>query len=321
MLRFFLLVVLAALMSISASCGSSGLSPVAGGDYTLHSIVNPAPVPGEDFKFSDDNDKAASAAYRYFFSDAVNQHSGGRWDVANISGKKQWILSNTFYTDPKAWQIGGNYWYNEHDTLTTHPGLVQAGRRGIKVGFHARYSIAPGDGCSIQYSIDGGPFTEIAFFSASQNPSFPGWDRYTLALPDCGPADSQYQVRFEFTSDANFNDVGFGVDRFAIYQTLLTPPVNIEPSKEDPNQLTVYLEHNFDGERPGSYDIYRSEGGEFGSYTLAGNTAYPGTMFNTTWVDPTATAFTEYWYKIKSTKQGWDDSDFSEADFGSYWVD
>jgi hypothetical protein len=320
-MRFFLLACAAFLVIASLGCaGGTQMLPEAQPDIQLHPVLNPLPSSDEDFGFSDTDDKAASAAYRYFFHDAVNEHSGGRWDVQNLSGKKTWVLSNVFYTDPKAWQMGGNYWNHEIDLLTSHPGLVQAGRKGIKLGYHGRWRIAPGDGCSVQYSIDGGPWTEMAFFSGGQNPSFPGWDRYTFALPDCQDFDQQYQVRFVFSSDGSMTDMGYGVDRLAIYQTLLTPPVNIEPSKEDPFELTIYMEHNFDGERPGVYEVYRSDTGEFGEYTPVTTTPYPGTMFNTTVVDESAAPFTEYWYKIKSTKQGWDDSDFSEADFGSYWL-
>ena len=321
MLRIFLCAGVLALSLWLVSCGgATQLAAPGETNQTVHAVINPLPSNDEDFGFSDSDEKAASAAYRYFFHDAVNEHSGGRWDVENQFGKKTWILSNVFYTDPKAWQMGGNYWNHETDVLTSHPGLVQAGRRGIKLGYHGRWRIAPGDGCSVQYSIDGGEWTEIAFFSGGQNPSFPGWDRYTLALPDCLDFDQQYQVRFVFSSDGSITDMGYGVDRVAIYQTLLTPPLNVEPTKEDPFELTVFLDHNFDGERPGTYEIYRSETGEFGEYTPVGTTPYPGTMFNTSWVDPTAVAFTEYWYKIKSTKVGWDDSDFSNADFGSYWI-
>jgi hypothetical protein len=281
--------------------------------------INPEPAGAdEDFGFSDTDEKVASAAYQYFFHDAVNHHSGSRWSVENLTGKKAWILSNTYYTEPKAWLLGGNYWNNESDILTSNPGTVPAGRRGIKVGFHSRWRIAEGDECSVEVSVDGGEWGQLAVFTGGQNPSFPGWDRYTLALPDCGPQDQQYQVRFVFSSNASVVDAGFGVDRFAIYQTLLTPPADIAPSNEEPNQLTVYLTHNFDGERPGAYEVYRSDDGEFGEYVSIGTTPYPGEMFGTSWVDPTAQPQIEYWYMIKSIKDGWEDSAFSEADWGTY---
>jgi hypothetical protein len=322
MLRFTLLAaaLLAALSVIGCAGGTPGISD-NDMDTGFHAVVNPLPSADGDFGFSDTDEKAASAAFRYFFHDAVNQHSGGRWTTENQSGKKSWTLSNVFFTDPKAWQLGGNYWNNEADVLTSNGGSVPGDVRGIKLGYHGRWRIAEGDGCSVQYSVDGFPWTEIAFFTAGQNPSFPEWDRYTFALPDSAPFSQTYQVRFVFTSNGSITDMGYGVDRVAIYQTLLTAPAFIEPSKENMGELSVFVEHNLTGERPSNYDVYRSDTGEFGEYVVVGNTPYPGTMFNTTWIDETAAPFTEYWYMLRSTKPGWDDSAFSAADFGTYWLD
>src|SRR5687767_7042159 len=153
------------------------------GGYHLTTPTGPGmpQVTGDDVQLTDDG-KIASNTYIKFFGDSVNEHSWGRWNMINQSGQKAWTLSNTYYSAPKAFLMGGNYWNRESDLLFSNSFTIPAGTDGVRVTYTARWQIAPGDSCMVIYNSPQGPQI-IAIYGAGQNPSYPGWDKYYYELP------------------------------------------------------------------------------------------------------------------------------------------
>ncbi len=78
------------------------------------------------------------------------------------------------------------------------------------------------------------------------------------------------------------------------------------------DKVRVSWSHPTMGVVPGVYYIYRSETPDNPNPTYIGGRSYPGTYFD----DATAVGGTEYYYKVKSHKTGYNDSVFSNEDLG-----
>jgi hypothetical protein len=301
----FILLTLLAL----AACGGSSADSEAALDADFGSGL-PDDRPGLE--------RETNATFTWYMIDMVNEHSEPRWIKTNLGGQKQWTLVNQTNSLPKSWRLGGNYWGGEHDSLTSHLFSVESGRRGIKLGFMSRWDIAVGDHAFVEYRLNSqDPWTQLADFTNGASPAYPSWYRYTFALPDTMSGGYEMEVRFRFTSNFSGNAWGWGLDDIAVYQTHIPAPLNLEAQAESFQFIPVQWDHNFDGQRPLFYDIYRSETGEEGEYTLLDSVPYPQRNY----LDESAQSFTEYWYKVKGRREGWDDSPFSNADFGNWFGD
>jgi hypothetical protein len=314
-MRHSLLLSLTLLLLVAAGgCGSNGTSvPPVNGDELLDAAW---PESWTGLPTDADGARTASALFNWYMIDMVNEHSEPRWVKTNDGGMKLWKLVNQFNSLPKSWQLGGNYWGGERDALTSHLFSVPVGRRGIKLGFMSRWDIAPGDHAFVEYRLNAAdPWVQLADFTAGQSAAFPSWQRYTFGLPDTMEEGYEMEVRFRFTSNYQVNAWGWGLDDIAVYQTLIPQPLNLDADPESPQDIPMVWDHNFDGQRPLFYDIYRSDDGENGEYFLLDSVPYPQRNY----VDTTGAPFTEYWYKICGRREGWDDGPFSEADFGGWF--
>jgi hypothetical protein len=257
------------------------------------------------------DDRAASATYTYFFSDVVNTSSPAKWTVTNTSGSKAWTLSNTYYSSPKAWVIGQNYWNNENDRLESLTFSVPANRSGIRFAFYSRWQIASGDTGLVQYRIGAGAWTTLATFTNASNPAYPNWTKYSYTLPDTGGSATNYQVRFTFTSNGSGTGWGFGVDSVTVYQTNVEPPTGVSATDGTfSDQIVVSWSNPSTGVSPATYKIHRASS-QNGTYTEVGSVAFPGTS----WSDASPLAGTN-WYKVKGSRTGYPDSAFSAPDSG-----
>jgi hypothetical protein len=310
-----------AIMALVAGCGGSrtvgapqNQNPTGyNGLYTLvvpEGPGMPAASP-DDIQLTEDG-KIISAAYRKFYGDSVNHHSFGRWNPINVGGQKEWTLSNTFNSAPKAFVFGGNYWNREEDLLFTTPFNVPDMTDGVRLTFTSRWRIAPGDRCDVIYNTPDGPAL-IATFEGGENPAYPGWTKYYFELPGNldGLGDDSNTVQFFFTSDTATNDWGFGFDDVAVYQRQLEPLTDLSAT-DALFTVTLTWSHNDAGTlSPEFYDIYRSETPGSG-YVFQESVAYPGSI----WGDPTALSGVVYYYVIVSRRTGWPESAFSNEDSG-----
>jgi hypothetical protein len=316
----------AALVIALAGCGGAN-APVPGGPAqpgpqpgATHRF--PAPVTGlqlpiappADIDFASD-DKGTSAVYRILYRDAVNQSSGPRWSVANNSGGKSWTLSNTFFSAPKAWVLGQNYWNVEDDTLTSTGFAVQDGEDGLALTFMARWNILPGDHGTVFYS-EGLIDTQVVDFTAGTNPSYPNYDKYYFKLPaNTSGLAQQCGVTFAFSSDAAGTSWGFGVDNVAVYQTQLGTPLGLIATEGDfLGQVDLDWDHVQVGNLlPDGYDIFRADdvNGAPGVYAFHDSTLHPSSFYS----DLTGDGST-YWYKVVATKAGWPNSGETNEDSG-----
>lgn len=307
-----------------SSCGGAG-APQPGNGGTPQSpgtLQFPAPQPGVQMPTAppaeidfDDSGKSPSAVYRIFFRDSVNESSGGRWTVVNTSGAKQWTLSNTYFSAPKAWVLGQNYWNRETDVLISNSFNVADGEDGLAVTFVARWNIAAGDHGTVYYN-EGLNSQQVIDFSAGSNPSYPGWDKYYFKLPkNVSGLAQNCNVAFSFTSDTALTNWGFGVDNVAVYQTQLGSVTDLAASDgTSAGQVDLSWSHNNQGNLvPDGYDIYRAgdDDGMPGSYSLLTSVAYPTNNYS----DPTGNA-SFYWYKVVATKAGWPAGADSNVDGG-----
>jgi hypothetical protein len=300
---------------LSGCGGSTGPAP-GNGDIQVRERFPgpgmPAATP-DDFVITDDG-KIASAIYRKFWADSVNEQSGGRWTVTNINGPvKTWVLSNTYNSSPKAWLMGGNYWNSDTDSLQSVDFTIPANTGGVRLTFWARWKTAAGDYCDVNYFVDGvGQL--VTSFEGGQNPDYPGWTKYFFVLPDNDTAaDQDCSLEFWFDSNGSINDWGIGVDNVAVYQRGLEPPINVDAS-EGGFSITVSWDYADTGTLdPDFVDIYRSTTSG-GPYDYQDSVAFNGTL----WSDPTALADTNYYYVLKATKDGWFNSADSVEDLGNY---
>jgi hypothetical protein len=301
------------LLAIVAGCGSS--EPQQNGNNGQPGIGMPA-VPPDDISF--DDGKEASNAYRKFFSDAVNHQSSGRWDVYNLSGAKQWTLSNTAYSAPKAWLLGGNYWNREDDTLNTKLFWIPDGSDGVRLTFTTRWRIGSGDSCSVYYWYSGASAPElVTALSGGQNPDYPGWTKYTFELPRIiQGGEGNHLVKFQFNSDTVWNDWGIAIDNVAVYQRCLEPPLNVSASDGLPGYIEISWDHNPAGNLlPDSYKVYRRDRNQDWILHEVGTVDYPATSLVDSLYDPEI----PYTYLVQSVKAGWSNSAPSNEDTGWHW--
>jgi hypothetical protein len=268
-----------------------------------------------------ETDREVSAAFRYFFLDSVNHESMGRWTVSNDSGKKAFVLSNTYNSAPKAWVIGQNYWNNENDTLTSNlftipddNGFEPGGTSGVRLAFWSRWLIAPDDVAYVELNTNNQGWQAITTFTGGSNAAYPNWNKYSFLLPDNqSGGDQSVQLRFRFTSDGATTDWGFGVDNVSVYQTKQNPPINVAATDGIiPEAIAITWDHNVSGTLvPDGYAVYRSTDQD-GVYQFIAGVDYPETVFDDlVGADPTI-----YWYKVKAVRFGYPDSEFSNSDSG-----
>lgn len=254
--------------------------------------------------------KSASTTYTYFFRDYVSDSSAANWTVTNSNGNKLWVLSTAnYYSAPRSWTIGGNYWNYENDFLESNPFTVPANRSDIRFVFYTKWKILAQDHGRVQYKVNAGTWTTLADFTAGSNAAYPGWTKQTYTLPSTGGSNATYRVRFWFESDASLTDWGMGVDSVSVYQADLAQPTNIAASDgtyTDKIRLTWDLNS---GITPTSYRIYRatSQGGMYSIKATVSTKQYD---------DTTATAGTTYWYKIVALHSGYPDGAFSAPESG-----
>jgi len=311
---------LGASLTVPQGCGSRGagaqIAPENSPQVKALSFGDsPFAAAPDDFDINN-TDKVASASFAKFFLDTVNQASGGRWTVANTSGKKAFTLTNIYESAPYAWVLGNNYWNRESDTLTSNDFTIPGdfagngnGTRGIRFSFFSRWSIASGDMATVEYRIDGGPWSVLAQASGGQSPNYPNWSKYYFELPDNDSGQDQtWNVRYTFASNTSGTDWGFGVDRVAVYQRRLAVPANVAATDLDDSivrQIRISWDADSDPLLPDSYTILRSTS-EQGPYALVATINDPSTT--TSYLDTPPETVTQYWYKLVAHKAGWLDS-------------
>jgi hypothetical protein len=322
-LRAIMLGVLGMILAAAAGCGSAGLSIEEGATGVVPNLP-PVPSPqtgvsmpaltGETFDL-ESYDKGASATYNIFFRDSVNEASAPRWSATNISGKKAWTLSNSSFSPPKAWVMGGNYWNAENDDLFSDDFTVATGTDGLALTFYTRYSMGPGDNCVVNY-FDGQGWQQVVSFPTGSNPNYPAWDKFYFKLPkNITPTDQICYVNFHFDSnnDGN-NQFGFGVDSVAVYQTQLAAPDGLNAvDSGNPGQVDLAWNYTQQGNLvPDNFNIYRApdSGGVPGTYAYLNSIGFPTTSFS----DMNGTNDV-YWYKVVAAKGGWPESADSNEDF------
>ena len=255
-------------------------------------------------------DKSVSTTYTYFFRDYVNDASAANWTVTNSNGNKQWVLSTAnYFSSPRAWTIGGNYWNYENDFLESDPFTVPANRSDIRLVFYGRWKILNQDHGRVQYKINSGTWTTLSDFTNGANADYPAWTKYTYTLPNTGSGNATYRVRFWFESDASLTEWGFGVDSVSVYQADLAQPANIAASDgtfTDKVRLTWELSS---GITPTSYRIHRATS-QNGIYSIK------STVTTTQYDDTSAVAGTTYWYKITPLRNGYPDGPQSAPESG-----
>ncbi len=257
-----------------------------------------------------DVSKSVSTTYTYFFRDYISDSSAANWTVTNSNGNKQWVLSTAnYFSAPRAWTIGGNYWNYENDFLESDPFTVPASRSDIRFVFYGKWKILNQDHGRVQYKVNSGTWTTLSDFSAGQNTDYPNWTKYSYTLPNTGPSNATYRVRFWFESDASLTDWGFGVDSVSVYQADMAQPTNIAASDgtyTDKVRLTWGLTS---GITPTSYRIYRATS-QNGTYSIK------ATQSSTTYDDTSTAAGTTYWYKIVALRSGYPDGPYSAPESG-----
>jgi hypothetical protein len=268
-----------------------------------------------------DADRTASATYTKFFEDTVGLNSGAKWSIANSSGNKQWALSNTAYSAPKAWVIGQNYWNGENDRLTSVGFNIADpdengpnGTSDIRFTFQGRWQIAAGDYGRVDYSTDNGmSWTQLQAFTAGSNANWPNWTKYTYALPDnFSGADKTYRVRFRFSSNASGTSWGFGVDNISVYQRELGVPLNFNASDSVLDVIELDWDHPADANQltPDGYEVWISDDiGE--TYQYHTTVSYPTNSYN-----HFLGAEGDFYYKVRAVKLGYRPGPFSNADMG-----
>jgi len=317
-LHFLSLLAILAIGALLSSCGGATATAPQDtgnpqGQYTM--TIPPGPgmpqVTGDDVQLTSDG-KITSNAYHKFFADAVNANSWGRWNAINGSGQKQWTLSNTYNSAPKAFLFGGNYWNNESDALFSNSFSVPDATDGVRLTFTARWKIAAGDSCAVIYNQSAQAPLTVANFTGGQNPDYPGWTRYYFELPaNMSGNDALNTIEFFFSSNASGTDFGFAFDDVAVYQRLLDPPTGLDASNGAPTITLTWTNTNTGTLIPDATDIFRSTVSGSG-YTFQASVNTPGSI----WGDPTAVPGVTYYYVVRHTKVGWPPSAFSKEDDG-----
>jgi hypothetical protein len=316
--RVLLCFALALLTACSGTATPPSSAPDTGGRPPIPDTHGPGLPSALPDNFDAGNaDKWPSAAYNKFFLDTVNQHSGGRWTTSNTGGAKAFTLSNTFFSSPKSWVIGQNYWNNENDELQSNSFSVPDGTDGIRISYYTRWRIAAGDEAEA-WLWDGDSWEFITSYTGGQNADWPAWTKQYFELPaNASGMDQNWNVAFRFTSNGSGTDWGFGVDSVSVYQTQLNAPLSLSASDGGlPGEVALDWDHNIEGTlTPDFYDVYRApdNGGTPGTYTAMPVTsvAYPMSAAS----DMTGDGST-YWYVVKARKTGWPDSPASSADYG-----
>jgi hypothetical protein len=291
------------------ACGSSAQL-----EGSLAQDDAPAPAADQQQDIATGPRSASAVTYTQFFYDAITEASAPNWNVTNTSGNKQWALSNTAHSAPKAWVIGQNYWNNEEDYLVSDPFTIPGHRQGLKLGFRCRYRLQPGDKLFIQYSKfgSGNSWNNLQTINGGQNAAYPAWNKltYDLAGNDAS-TNAQYRVRFIVTSDGSGTDWGAGIDNVSVYQENLAAPTNLMASDSSVNYVGVAWGQPAEGPQPDGYKLYRSTAGSAGPYyqvaTITEELQY---------LDFNTGVGAVYWYKVKPFKTGWADGPYSNKDSG-----
>jgi hypothetical protein len=269
------------------------------------------PVPAANLSETGSDAKAASATYLKFFEDVGNAASGAKWSISNSSGAKQFALSNTYYSSPKAWVIGQNYWNGENDKLTSVPITIPPFRAGIKLSFYSRWQIALGDYARVDYSTDnGGNWTQLQAFTNGSNAAWPNWTKYTYALPDNMTASAQtWRIRFRFTSNSSGTGWGFGTDSISVYQRELEAPTGVAAGDNTSGPIDITWDAPADALGPEFYQVFYATNpdgpyNQGGSFDPQGSGSYD------------AADSTVYWFKVRAVKSGYSPGPFSNIDSG-----
>lgn len=265
-----------------------------------------------------DISRDTSALFRRFFNDTVNHQSGGRWSVASNAAGKRWTLSNTSYSGPKSWLLGGNYWNNEQDTLTSNPFTIADNTGGVNLSFFARWSIAEGDSASVQVRKGSLEWTTLATYTAGQNSAYPGWTKYYYALGEnFSGVGEVWQIRFVFTSDAAVTDWGIAIDSVSVYQTQLAKPLGVQASDyEFGNGVFVSWQDSTDSVEPDYYTLHRYDSDVWPYFAHLGQVdPYDGGLFGG-YFDTTAPKGISCFYWLIAHKAGWPDSPSSTLTTG-----
>jgi hypothetical protein len=269
----------------------------------------------DGFELSASEGKEASALYHKYFADSVNHQSHGRWTVQNIVGpKKAWTLSNTAHSAPKGWLMGGNYWPDQWDILSSNPFVIPDGTDGLRLTFYARWSMSEFADCEVNWNHNGVFAEGIDQFMNGTNPDYPGYTRYSYDLPaNFSGQDETMWLDFSFSASPDPGTFGWGicVDDVAVYRRVLNPPSNVTASDNFSSSIAVEWQHNNNGNlAPDEYAVFRSDS-QSGTYLEVGTTAYP----NIQYVDSPPDGGT-YWYLVRARKAGWTDSADSNIDSG-----
>jgi hypothetical protein len=316
---------IALVFGLSALAGCGGASAPLPGDKgtpspTPGALHPPAPVVGLQMPAAspvnidfDNMDKSASAAYRIFFRDSVNEQSAGRWTVTDLGGAKAWTLSNTFFSPTKAWVVGQNYWNRENDSLLSNTFTTPMGEDGVAISFYARWNIAAGDNGTV-YIWDGIGFQQVVNFTGGSNPNYPSWDKYYFKLP-VNVLGVDWQILASFQSDTAVTGWGFGIDSVAVYQTQLGAVSDLAATDGTvAGQVDLTWSHNNTGTlTPDGYSIFRAadNNGVPGTFNLLNSVVYPAQNYS----DMTGNA-DFYWYKVVATKATWPSGPDSNIDGG-----
>lgn len=310
-----ILIALAVCIAAAMFAGCGGGTTDNSGVVLTPGVETPVEFPGDGGPIVDTNsgDKAVTYDFHHIWTDTVNHQSGGRWTVVDNGGKKEWMLSNTCHSAPKSWIIGCKYYNYENDELTSNPITVNGPAKDIRLSFYSRWQIQNGDLGQVQFRIDGGPWLTIQMFTGGQNPSYPAWDKYYYTLPPfLNEGQSQYQLRFVFTSNSTGNAWGYGIDDVSVYQSLPEPPINVQASDGSfSDHIQVDWTDTGYKVQPDGYFVYRSDF-QAGPYSI--QTFVP---FGTnTWDDSGVLPGATYWYKVSSVVDFLGESRLSLEDSG-----
>jgi hypothetical protein len=228
MLRIIVFLVALGLLAQTACSGSSGFTPQSAVPETVFAPGTASELLEDPFV--DGNGKGASAFFHKMFLDSVNNHSMGRWTVADNGGRKSWGLSNTAFSGPKSWIIGANYYGGESDTLTSRSFTIPANLERVKLAFHTRWQLGAGDSLSVAFSDDDGTtWSEVVSFADGSNADYPNWNKHLFVLPGSA-SERTCRLRLSFTSNGVDHGWGAGIDSVAVYQTLPTGPTGLSAS-------------------------------------------------------------------------------------------
>jgi hypothetical protein len=269
----------------------------------------------DGFELSESESKEASALYNKYFADSVNSQSFGRWTVENVDGsRKAWTLSNTCHSGPKGWLMGGNYWPDQWDILSSKPFVIPDGTDGLRLTFYARWSMGEFADCQVNWNHNGQFAEGIDQFMNGTNPDYPGYTRYSYNLPaNFSGQDETMWLDFSFSASPDPGTFGWGIciDDVAVYRRLLNPPNGVVASDTFHSAIVVDWEHNNNGTlAPDEYAIFRSSAPD-GPFVEISTIPYPGTEFSEFPPDGST-----YWYLVRSRKTGWTDSADSNIDSG-----